>query len=115
MLEKIVADETSHKAWDILGKDKIFRQLKWSVWHTIRVHWSCYFYSKQHKALGDDIKEFYIVMKILWAMTSKYETIVCMLAERNSKGLSLDEIYCTLLVHEKIINSYDHMKSKHYK
>ncbi|XP_048492976.1 uncharacterized protein LOC125493557 [Beta vulgaris subsp. vulgaris] len=46
------------------------------------------------KALGDNTKESEIVLKILRSMTSKFNTIVCMLSERSIKeDLSLDEVH----------------------
>ncbi|CAO2825082.1 unnamed protein product [Amaranthus hypochondriacus] len=125
MFEKIEAAETSHKAWDILNKvyqgntriknvklqhlKSDFESLKMKRSETASEYVdNVTSIVKNMKALGHDIKECDVVSKILCSMTSKYETIVCMLDEGSIKeAISLDEVLGTLMVHEKRQNSYE--------
>ncbi|CAO2813754.1 unnamed protein product [Amaranthus hypochondriacus] len=125
MFEKIAAAETIDKAWDILNKvyqgntrvknanlqhlKSDFESLKMKRSETASEYVdNVTSIVNNMKALRHDIKECDVVSKILRSMTSKYETIVCMLDERSIKeDLSLDEVLGTLMVHEKRQNSYE--------
>ena len=57
------------------------------------------------KINGEHMKQVVIIEKILRSMTSRFDCVICSIEESNNLDtLTIDELQCSLLVHEQRLN-----------